>query len=178
MNIYLDYIYNQNIYIHAAKSLQSCLTLCDPIDSSPPGSPIPGILQARTLEWVIYMWHSTARHIPMLNIYDLVIAVVVMAAVGMVVCTIHCIHSRNEDKYGRQSWEEIMKDHRSRLSQFAVLQLKDWRSIMCGIDNSKPKSPHLYHPIPTPFLLHLCYYNCMLRFVLILLDYHYNLEGI
>ena len=36
----------------AAKSLQSCLTLCNPIDGSPPGSPIPGILQARTLEWV------------------------------------------------------------------------------------------------------------------------------
>ena len=36
----------------AAKSLQLCLTLCDPIDSSPPGSPVPGILQARTLEWV------------------------------------------------------------------------------------------------------------------------------
>ena len=36
----------------AAKSLQSSLTLCDPIDGSPPGSPIPGILQARTLEWV------------------------------------------------------------------------------------------------------------------------------
>ena len=36
----------------AAKSLQSCLTLCDPIDGSPPGSPIPEILQARTLEWV------------------------------------------------------------------------------------------------------------------------------
>ena len=36
----------------AAKSLQSCLTLCDPIYGSPPGSPIPGILQARTLEWV------------------------------------------------------------------------------------------------------------------------------
>ena len=36
----------------AAKSLQSCPTLCDPIDDSPPGSPIPGILQARTLEWV------------------------------------------------------------------------------------------------------------------------------
>ena len=35
-----------------AKLLQSCLTLCDPIDSSPPGSPVPGILQARTLEWV------------------------------------------------------------------------------------------------------------------------------
>ena len=36
----------------AAKSLKSCPTLCDPIDGSPPGSPVPGILQARTLEWV------------------------------------------------------------------------------------------------------------------------------
>ena len=36
----------------AAKSLQSCLTLCDPIDGSPPGSHVPGIIQARTLEWV------------------------------------------------------------------------------------------------------------------------------
>ena len=36
----------------AAKSLQSCLTLCDPIDGSPPGSAVPGVLQARTLEWV------------------------------------------------------------------------------------------------------------------------------
>ena len=38
--------------IKYAKSLQSCPTLCDPIDGSPPGSPVPGILQARTLEWV------------------------------------------------------------------------------------------------------------------------------
>ena len=36
----------------ASKSRQSCPTLCDPIEGSPPGSPIPGILQARTLEWV------------------------------------------------------------------------------------------------------------------------------
>ena len=36
----------------AAKSRQSCPTLCDPTDGSPPGSPVPGILQARTLEWV------------------------------------------------------------------------------------------------------------------------------
>ena len=36
----------------AAKSLQSCPTLCDPRDGSPPSSPVPGILQARTLEWV------------------------------------------------------------------------------------------------------------------------------
>ena len=39
-------------YAAAAKSLQSCPTLCDPRDGSPPGSPVPGILQARTLEWV------------------------------------------------------------------------------------------------------------------------------
>ena len=44
----------------AAKSLQSCQTLCDPIDGSPPGSPNPGILQARTLEWVAISF-SNAR---------------------------------------------------------------------------------------------------------------------
>ena len=42
----------------AAKLLQSCLTLCDPIDGSPPGYPIPGILQARTLEWVAISFFS------------------------------------------------------------------------------------------------------------------------
>ena len=42
----------KDISPYAAKSLQSCPTLCDPIDGTPPGSPIPGILQARTLEWV------------------------------------------------------------------------------------------------------------------------------
>ena len=41
----------QIIYEAAAKSLQSCPTLCDPIDGSPPGSFVPGILQARALEW-------------------------------------------------------------------------------------------------------------------------------
>ena len=45
------YDQNINILLHAAKSLQSCPTLCDPIDCSPPGSAVPGILQARTLEW-------------------------------------------------------------------------------------------------------------------------------
>ena len=42
----------------AAKSLQSCPTLCDPIDGSPPGSPVPGILRARTLEWVAISFSS------------------------------------------------------------------------------------------------------------------------
>ena len=44
----------------AAKSLQSCPTLCDPIDGSPPGSPVPGILQARTLEWVAIAFSENA----------------------------------------------------------------------------------------------------------------------
>ena len=46
--------------VAAAKSLQSCPTLCNPIDSSPPGSPVPGILQARALEWVAISF-SNAR---------------------------------------------------------------------------------------------------------------------
>ena len=46
------------LYGFAAKSLQSCPTLCNPIDSSPPGFPVPGILQARTLEWVAISFSS------------------------------------------------------------------------------------------------------------------------
>ena len=42
----------------AAKLLQSCPTLCDPIDGSPTGSPVPGILQARTLEWIAISFSS------------------------------------------------------------------------------------------------------------------------
>jgi len=49
--LYVD-IFHCTLAAAAAKSLQSCPTLCDPIDGSPPGSPIPGILQARTLGWV------------------------------------------------------------------------------------------------------------------------------
>ena len=45
----------------AAKMLQSCLTLCDPIDSSPPGSPVPGILQARILEWVAISFSNALK---------------------------------------------------------------------------------------------------------------------
>ena len=52
----------QSLYAAAAaKSLWSCPTLCDPIDSSPPGSPVPGILQARTLEWVAISENTSLR---------------------------------------------------------------------------------------------------------------------
>ena len=50
---------NMETYIPPPKSLQSCPTLCDPIDVSPPGSPAPGILQARTLEWVAISFSSS-----------------------------------------------------------------------------------------------------------------------
>ena len=45
----------------AVKSLQSCPALCDPIDGSPPGSPVPGILQARTLEWVAISFSNASK---------------------------------------------------------------------------------------------------------------------
>ena len=45
----------------AAKLLQSCPTLCDPIDCSPPGSPVPGILQVRTLEWVAISFSNAGK---------------------------------------------------------------------------------------------------------------------
>ena len=47
-----------NLTTTTTKSLQSCPTLCNPIDSSPPGSPVPGILQTRTLEWVAIYFSS------------------------------------------------------------------------------------------------------------------------
>ena len=52
MHLILNTISLNKTAAAAAKSLQSCLTLCDPIDGNPPDSPVPGILQARTLEWV------------------------------------------------------------------------------------------------------------------------------
>ena len=62
IHIYICIHTHTHIYIYmsaaAAKSLQSCLTLCDSIDGSPPGSPVPGILQARTLEWVSFSFSN------------------------------------------------------------------------------------------------------------------------
>ena len=55
LNLTITLLYLDHPFWYAAtgaKSLQSCPTLCDPIDGSPPGFPVPGILRARTLEWV------------------------------------------------------------------------------------------------------------------------------
>ena len=64
---YIKAIYCHTAYLTymqsaaAAKSLQSCPTLCDPIDGSPPGSPIPGTVQARTLEWVAISFSNAGK---------------------------------------------------------------------------------------------------------------------
>ena len=61
----------------AAKSLQSCLTLCNPIDGSPPGSPVPGILQARTLEWVAisfsnaWKWKVKVKLLSLVRLFEI-----------------------------------------------------------------------------------------------------------
>ena len=52
---------NPLILVRMAKSLQSWPTLCDPIDGSPPGSPVPGILQARILEWVAFSFSNAEK---------------------------------------------------------------------------------------------------------------------
>ena len=60
--IFVDYVQSDNFKPAAAvKPLQSCPTLWDPIDGSPPGSPVPGILQARTLEWVAISFSNAWR---------------------------------------------------------------------------------------------------------------------
>ena len=56
--MFLKFMILYALYAAAVKSLQSCPTLCDPIDSSPPGSLVPGILQARTLELVAISFSS------------------------------------------------------------------------------------------------------------------------
>ena len=59
---YLPFLFSlTKVAAAAAKSLQSCPTLCDPIDGSPPGSPGPGILQARTLEWVAISFSNAGK---------------------------------------------------------------------------------------------------------------------
>ena len=66
LKIHINFPYSNWIYPAAtatAKSLQSCPTLCDPIDGNTPGSPFPGILQARTLEWVAISFSNVGKWI-------------------------------------------------------------------------------------------------------------------
>ena len=89
----LRYTYgNYRLAAAAAKSLQSCLTLCDPINGSPLGSPVPGILQARTLEWVAISfsnaWTPIRKFLPIkIRIYKMIFN----ASENRVKCIIYCL---------------------------------------------------------------------------------------
>jgi len=84
----------------AAKSLQLCPTLCDPIDGSPPGSPVPGILQARTLEWVAISFSNAGKwkvKVKSLSCLRLIISRSIYIAANGIICSfygwviLHCI---------------------------------------------------------------------------------------
>ena len=77
----------------AAKSLQSCLTLCNPIDGSPPGTPVPGILQARALEWVAisfsnaWKWKVKGKSLSRVRLFMTVTAN--SKEINVQICTFH-----------------------------------------------------------------------------------------
>ena len=73
----------------AAKSLQSCPTLCDPRDGSPPGSPVPGIFQARVLEWGAIAFSSKIGHLH-LNIFSEYVSAAAAAAKSLQLCPTLC----------------------------------------------------------------------------------------
>ena len=89
-----------NIYAAAAataKSLQLCPTLCDPIDGSPPGSPVPGILQARTVEWVAISFSNAWKW-------------------SMKVKSLSSVWPSRTDKKGELLWDRIGKQEKKYLS--------------------------------------------------------------
>ena len=98
----------------AAKSLQSCPTLCDPIDGSPPGSPIPGILQARTLEWVAISFSNLDS---ILKSRDITLPTTVYLVKAMVFPVV---------MYGCENWT-IKKAEQWRIDAF---ELWCWRRLL------------------------------------------------
>ena len=100
----------------AAKSLQSCLTLWDPIDGSPPGSPVPGILQARTLEWVAISFSMTNLDSILKN-RDITLPTKVRLVKAMVFPVV---------MYGWESWT-IKKAEHWRIDAF---ELWYWRRVL------------------------------------------------
>ena len=82
----------------AAKSLQSCPTLCDPIGGSPPGSPIPGILQARTLGWVAisfsnaWKWKVKMKSLSRVRLFATPWTAAYQSGVCVCVCVCVCVY--------------------------------------------------------------------------------------
>ena len=113
----------------AAKSLQSCLTLCDPIDGSPPGSPVPGILQARTLEWVAISFSNSWKW--KVNVKSLTLAEIERLAIPQ-----------------QQWWEKTdlvslsLVDMPLFPPKWTILRNLDWSSLQTlNSERIKPKHP-------------------------------------
>ena len=87
----------------AAKSLQSCPTLCDPIDRSPPGSSVPGILQARILEWVGISFSNTCMHAKLLQCVRLSHPIFLKWSVFVAKQLSQCVHNVEGTKYSFHS---------------------------------------------------------------------------
>ena len=91
----------------AAKSLQSCPTLCNPRDCSPPGSAVPGILQARTLEWVAIAFSSS----PKLNQCN-----------SLVALTVKCLPAMWEIQVRSLGWEDPLEKEMATHSKYSCLE--------------------------------------------------------
>ena len=105
----------------AAKSLQSCPTLCDPRDGSPPGSPVPGILQARTLEWVAI---SFMLYLKWITNKDLLYSTCVCMAEVFhcsleIITTLLIDYSLTVLMYGCESWT-VKKAEHTRIDAFEL----------------------------------------------------------
>ena len=86
---------NEETAAAAAKSLQTCPTLCDPRDSSPPGSPFSGILQPRTLEWVAI---SFSKQKKLLLHNNIALKFLLSTSLKMYLCTFEYVYKVNNDK--------------------------------------------------------------------------------
>ena len=93
-----------NVAAAAAKLLQPCRTLCDPIDGSPPGSAVPGILQARTLEWVAISFSNCVQSRLLERPHPLATHRMLWTQINLLwVRTIHLIHSSRGEKVNPES---------------------------------------------------------------------------
>ena len=89
VTLYISSYYLTLTAAAVAKLLQSCSTVCDPIDSSPPGSPVPGILQARTLEWVAISFSNAWKW--KVKVKSLTTGSLLQVIHGKISCWSHCL---------------------------------------------------------------------------------------
>ena len=129
----------------AAKSLQSCPTLCDPIDGSPPGSSVPGILQARTLEWVAISFS---------NAWKWKVKVKLLSPVRLLATPCTAAHQAPPSLgFSRQEyWSGVPLPSplKTRITLILTASLKHWSTLTLAESSSKASD-----------LFHSCFYFCI-----------------